>query len=139
MKTGKESGSKANKQKWVFKHVFKMSSGWKVLKCRGSLKAATAKSRSPPCLNLDLGTVRSICSADLSDLMEVCRVNRSVKQGCAWPCKDLKTNNKILKSVLKCTGTQCKDANVGDTVYGLACVSQLEVQLQHFGPTTVLL
>lgn len=62
--------------------------------------------RAALCFNLDLGTARSTCSADLSDLLGVCKLKRSERQGGANLC--LK-NNKIWKSILKLNSSQCKD------------------------------
>lgn len=84
--------------------------GIKALIWRGSLfhnlRAAAIKSRLSLCFNLDLGTARSTCSADLSDLLGVCKLKGSERQGGANLC--LK-NNKIWKSILKLNSSQCKD------------------------------
>lgn len=66
-----------------------------------NLGAATVK-------DLDLRTAGSVRSADLREVVGVCKVKREVRRcqpmQCLKKTKQTKTNNKISKSILKRTG-----------------------------------
>ncbi len=61
---------------------------------------AIEKARSPLNFNLDLGTINTLFSEDLSGLEDVFGFKRSLRYSGAVPLRALKTNSKIWNSIL---------------------------------------
>ncbi len=106
--------SKAKEKREVLSQNLKVSGVRAVLiwmwKLFHTFGAATEKARAPRFLSLDRGTSRIIWLDNLSALAGVCTYKSSNKKGDANPFKTLKTSNKILKTILKQTGSQWREA-----------------------------
>ena len=76
---------------------------------------ATEKARSPLVFNFDGGTASSFWVEDLSTLFPEAGgyPTRSAKYEGANPLRALKTKSRVLKSILKRTGSQCSLMRAG--------------------------
>ena len=78
-----------------------------------SLGALLAKALSPLVTLLVLGTSSRARLADLNWRAGTCGFSNSFRYPGARPFWALKVKVKILKSILRCTGSQCSEANTG--------------------------
>lgn len=100
--------------------------------------APTANARFPQRLHLDLGTSRHHWPEELKRLSQFYIVKRSVKEVGESPFNVLKTNNKMLKSILKCTGSQGRERRTG-VMASYAIRNLLLWKLSHVTCTSFLL
>ena len=102
--------------KWVFKFFLKLSTDSAERRCRGSSfqsrGADAEKARSPKVLVLDLGMSNKIPWEDLSSRPVLRTLTSSDRYRGARPCRHLNVKRRILKSILKETGSQCRDFKI---------------------------
>ncbi len=108
---------KAHLYKYVFNRSLKTDTQSDDLISTGKLfhsfGALTANALSPFVLCLVLGTASNSLKDDLRHLPVSYSFRSSVKYKGAMPFKALYVNKIILKSILKSTGNQCKEAKTG--------------------------
>ncbi len=118
--------SKANERRWVFSSNSNTSWVWadSTYKLPHSRGPAAAKARSPLVLSLDVRTSESNSFDDISAPTDVWTWRSSTKYWWARTCNILKTSIKILKSILKRTGSRCWEARTGVMRSRFFCAGQ---------------